>query len=160
MCRRVLSAEHLDDGESPASLDEAEASASAAAEAAATARERRVALETQLEQYTAQMARLQTERDELVDMLEGRSRAELEAKQAEITEARRAQEAASRALTDARAAEREVEEQIASIADKICFIKKRPSKIIFPFYVAIFVQFQYPYIGCSIIVSYITILGI
>ena len=117
VCRRVLSAEHLEDGEPPGSLDEAEASAAASAEAAAMARERRVALQTQLEQYTSQLARLQTEQDEIADQLNGRTRADLEAKQAAIAGARRNQEAATRAMTEARAAQSAVEQKIASITE-------------------------------------------
>ena len=118
VCRRVLSAEHLEDGNAPASLDEAEASAAAAAEGAASARERRVALDTQLEQYASQLARLQTEHDEISQQLDGRTRGELEAKQAEITEARRRQETATKAMTDARGAESAVGKRIASLAEE------------------------------------------
>jgi exonuclease SbcC len=115
VCRRVLSAEHLEDGEAPGSLEEAEASAAAAAEAAGTAREHRVSLETQLEQYTSQLARLQTEHDELSERIGRRTRAELEAKQAEIAGARLRQEAAAKSVTEARNAQSVVDKRIESI---------------------------------------------
>ncbi len=118
VCRRVLSEEHLEEEEAPGSLDEAETSATAAVEAAGNARERRVALETQLEQYTSQLARLQTEHDELSGHLDGHTRAQLAGKQAEITEARRRQETATKAMTASREAASAVERRIASITEE------------------------------------------
>jgi exonuclease SbcC len=115
VCRRVLAAEHLDDGEAPASLDEAQTSAGSAAEAAGTARERRVALETQVEQYTAQLDRLQSEHVEISERLGDRARAQLEAKQAEIAAARLHQEAGAKAVTEAREAIGAVDKRIESI---------------------------------------------
>ncbi len=117
VCRRALTAEHLEHTEPTGSLDEAESSATLSADAAATARERRVALETQLEQYTSQLARLRSEHDELALQLDGHTRAEFETKQVEIAQARRRLDEAGKAVTEARGAVGKVDQRIGSLKD-------------------------------------------
>ncbi|MDH3249074.1 MAG: SMC family ATPase [Acidimicrobiia bacterium] len=115
VCRRTLSADHLSEFEAPGSLDEAESSAAAAAETARTARERHVALETQLEQFATQLARLQAEHDEISEGIGNHTRVQLEARQTEIAEARRRQEAAAKEVAEARATADAAEKRIGSI---------------------------------------------
>lgn len=117
VCKRVLAAEHLIDDDTPVSLDEAESSAVAAADAASSARERRISVRTRLEQFSGQLARLRTEREEISDRLGERTRPQLEATQAELIEARRRQETATKSVTQAREAMSAVDKQIDSIAE-------------------------------------------
>ena len=98
VCRRMLTAEHLEGDDSPGSLVEAEVAATAASEAAGNSRERRVALETRLDQFRSQLTKL-------------------ESKQAEVSEARARQAAASRAVKEAQEAVSAAEKRIASTTE-------------------------------------------
>jgi exonuclease SbcC len=117
VCRRSLAAEHLEGDDPPGSLVEAEAAARAAAEAAVNSRERRVALETRLDQFRSQLIKLESENGEIIEQLDGHTRTQLESKQAEVSEARTRQEAATRAVKEAQDAVSAAEKRIASITE-------------------------------------------
>ena len=118
VCRRPLTADLLVDGEESGSLGVADHAASAAAEAASAARERLVGVEAQLDQFRGQLGRLEADRSDLTEQLEGRTRAELEETQQRIGAARTRREAAVQSVSEARIAIETAEKRIAALTEK------------------------------------------
>ncbi len=118
VCHRPLQAEHLADTEQGGSISEATRAASAAVEAARSASARRVALETQLEQFRSQTERLGSERSEIIGRLDAVTRPELESKQRELATARAVLDEATRSAAQARRAAEVAEKRFSTIGEK------------------------------------------
>jgi exonuclease SbcC len=118
VCHRPLQAEHLADSEQSGSISEATQAASEAAEAGRAASARRVAFETQLEQFRSQLARLESEQSEIFERLARQTRPELETKQAEIAAARARLDSATNAVSRAREAANAAESRVAATSER------------------------------------------
>ena len=118
VCHRPLRSEHLVGTEQGGSISEATKAASAAADAARSASARRVALETQLDEFRSQLTRLGEERSDIVDRLAGQTRTELEAKHQEIAAAKARLDAATKLVAQAREDATTTEKRLAAMAER------------------------------------------